>query len=792
LLLFILSSATMAQRVWVVDSESNEPLEGVLIYGDDPESFVLTDKSGSVAVDALLDRKRLHFQLMGYFDQVVNITVLEKNNFRVSLKTSLLDLAQTVVSASRWRQSGLDVPQKISVLSTDDLTIRNPSNTADWLGSSGDVYIQKSQQGGGSPMIRGFSANRLLYAVDGVRMNTAIFRSGNLQNVISLDPFSIASTEVLFGPGSVMYGSDAIGGVMAFETMNPDFSESDPDFSGNLISRFATVNQEMTFHADLNYSQKNWAFLTSVTHADYGDLKMGSLGPDSYLRNSYQTEEGQAENPNPKLQVNSGYSQLNLMQKVKHRTKEGTEFDYGFHFSKTGNIPRYDRLIEENPYNSLRFATWKYGPQVWMMNNLGITKESESKLYDQVKFKLAHQYFEESRINRRMGSAEQFTRTEKVNALSANLDLIKHFGSEDFLNYGAELVYNKVNSSGIVQYLDNSQQSPASARYPNSGWFSAGLYSSYHFHLSEKIQLQSGARFNFILLNADFSENQEFFPLPFSNSQNRFGSLTGSLGLIFQPTSSWSISPLLSSGFRAPNVDDIGKIFDSEPGAVLVPNLGLKPEYAYNSEINISKNVNSLLKLNISGFYTYLTDAMVRRPFSIDGETVLEYEGQPSQILAIQNASSAEVYGFQAGLELKLSDRLLFSSKYNWQRGFEKMENAERSPSRHAAPAFGISRLRYLKEKIKIELSSSYNAAVPFARMPVEESNKPQLYAEDEAGNPFSPEWLIVDLRATYNISSWLEVMGGVENIADIRYRPYSSGLAAPGRNFAFSVKGSF
>ena len=123
-------------------------------------------------------------------------------------------LGELVVSASRWYRSGEEQPVKVSRLAFEQSNAYNPQTAADMLGLTGEVFVQKSQYGGGSPMIRGFSTNRLLYSVDGVRMNTAIFRAGNLQNVISLDPFAVSSTEVLFGPGSVSYGSDAIGGAM--------------------------------------------------------------------------------------------------------------------------------------------------------------------------------------------------------------------------------------------------------------------------------------------------------------------------------------------------------------------------------------------------------------------------------------------------------------------------------------------------------------------------------------------------------------------------------------------------
>lgn len=108
-------------------------------------------------------------------------------------------LDDVVISATRWRQTTDNVPSKIISISPEEINLQNPQTAADLLNISGKVFIQKSQQGGGSPMIRGFATNRLLYTVDGVRMNTAIFRGGNLQNVINLDPLATERAEVFSG-----------------------------------------------------------------------------------------------------------------------------------------------------------------------------------------------------------------------------------------------------------------------------------------------------------------------------------------------------------------------------------------------------------------------------------------------------------------------------------------------------------------------------------------------------------------------------------------------------------------
>ena len=152
---------------------------------------------------------------------------LQSLSFVAGLTTSSISLDEVVVSANRWEQEKIEIPYRVARISMRDAAFQNPQTSADLLSSDGYVYVQKSQLAGGSPMLRGFATNRVLLVVDGVRMNNAIFRLGNVQNVISLDAGSFEDAEVLFGPGAVMYGSDAIGGVMDFHTLKPSLSEGD-------------------------------------------------------------------------------------------------------------------------------------------------------------------------------------------------------------------------------------------------------------------------------------------------------------------------------------------------------------------------------------------------------------------------------------------------------------------------------------------------------------------------------------------------------------------------------------
>lgn len=625
-------------------------------------------------------------------------------------------------------------------------------------------------------------------------MNTAIFRSGNLQQVISIDPFSLQNTEILFGPGAVMYGSDAIGGVMVFETLRPDH-ENQP-LKGNVASRFSSAYSEKTVHADLSYGKGKWAFVTSASYFDFGDLKMGkNKGQASYLRNSFVERvngiDQEIPNSNPRKQIGTGYKQVNLMQKISFKPSEGSTIDYAFHYSSTGNIPRYDRLIEKLD-GKLRFARWDYGPQRWMMQQVNWKTTNPTKIYDQAKITAASQYFEESRNDRRVGNTTQFERIEKVQASSLNADFIKNLFISHFLNYGFEAVINQVDSRGQALNISNQQVTDASARYPNSIWTSWAVYANYAAPLSPKLKMQSALRYNINGINADFSNNLEFYPLPVLQFKDNYHSITGNLGLVYQVDPSFSISPQVATGFRAPNVDDMGKIFDSQPGSLLVPNPKLRPEYAYNAELNLNKELFGTLKLDVTGYYTWLDKAMVRRPTTFNGQSELLYDGELSQLFSLQNAAFAEVKGIQAGIEVALNRNLLLSSNYNWQKGVEELDDKSRSPSRHAAPAFGASKLRLNGKKGTLELSAQYSAAMPFEKMPQEEIGKPAIYATDAQGKPYSPSWIIVNFAARIPISPKIQVNAGVENLLDLQYRGYSSGIVSPGRNFQLSLIGTF
>jgi len=786
--LLFLAQVAAGQTIHIIDLSTRRPIEGATVQAASSAAGGVTDAQGKAGISALRGADSIFIRYIGYRTALFSYDQLAARNFLVELEEDRLSLDAVVVSASRWQQSSRETPARISAIRPREVMLQNPQTAADLLGLSGEVFIQKSQLGGGSPMIRGFSTNRVLLTVDGVRMNTAIFRSGNLQNAISLDPFATENTEVVFGPGSIIYGSDAIGGVMNFYTLTPGFSGNDtPLVRGSATLRYASANTEKTGHFDFSAGWKKLALLSSVTYTDYGDLLMGRHGPDDYLRPNYVVRiagrDSVAPNPNPRRQIPTGYNQLNLMQKMRWAPTHLWDVQYGFHYSATSSYSRYDRLLRPRG-NTLRSAEWDYGPQIWMMNHLNLSHAGSNALYDHAALRLAHQFFEESRIERNLNSVQRMIRTERVNAWSANLDMEKLWkAGKHRLFYGVEYVYNKVQSTGEDEHIETGLTVPAASRYPDgSTWNSAAAYLSWRNRLNERTTLQSGLRYNFNGLDALF--DQTYFPFPFTEARLRAGAIIGNLGAVFSPAPSWQLSANAATGFRSPNVDDIGKVFDSTPGNVVVPNPGLKPEYAWNFDLGAAKAFGDVLKVDITGFFTYLNNALVRRNFS--------FNGQDSILFAVQNAAFATVWGIQAGIELKLPAGFGLSARYNFQLGEEELDDGSTAPLRHAAPAFGVTRLSYAHSRFEAEFYTLFNAAVRNVDLAPDEQGKEYLYARDAEGNPWTPAWLTLNLKTSLRLGSAIRLGAGIENLTDRRYRPYSSGITAPGRNVVVSLRAGF
>ncbi|WP_010177214.1 TonB-dependent receptor plug domain-containing protein [Aquimarina agarilytica] len=794
-LFFLTPLFFFSQSIKVIDLETKQPIKGVTISSEVFKETRYTDSNGKVNVFLNKGDVWYEFKIKDYREVGLSASEILALGYVIEMDRIKESLKEIIVSNTKWTQEKQKISRKIIQVTKDDILKTNPQTAADVLQKTGNIFVQKSQLGGGSPFVRGFSANRLLLSIDGVRMNNAIFRGGNVQNIISIDPLFVETSEVILGPGSVVYGSDAIGGSINFRTLTPKITNKNVfKVNGNALFRTATANNERTFHADVGLSGKKLASVTSLTYNAFSDLIQGNNGVDDYLRNEFVETIAGVDvvkiNNNPNKQIASGYEQYNLLQKLIYAPNKYVQTSLGFIYTTTSKYDRYDRLQRKRD-GQFRHAEWFYGPQRWLMASSVFSYQKKHAFFDEFKIINAYQSYKESRNIRDFNSPFRTKNEETVDIYTLNIDMRKAWHKINF-SYGFEYVFNKVYSKAQeFNILNESRTDLFLTRYPNgSTWQSLAGYSIANFDINEHLDISAGVRYNHVLLAAKF--NSKSLDFPFSESKINTGALTGALGVNWNIAKKLTIKANANTAFRAPNIDDVGKtVLDSEPGTLIVPNPNLKSEYAYNFELGaVYKKEN--FKLSLTGYHTFLDNALTRADFELNGSSSVFFRGEESRVLAIQNSSHLYTQGVEINTQIPLFTNLDLLGSYTITRGKNILSDNTSVAVRHVSPDFGNIHLKYKKKKWMLDAYTEFSQGFSFDELAPSEKEKIFIYAKDSNGNPFLPSWMTINIRSSIHVTKKITLVAALENITDQRYRTYSSGISAPSINFVASFNYKF
>ena len=722
-----------------------------------------------------------------------------------TLKAQVLikaEMQEAVIAARKFPRAINKVANQISIINEKEIAQANQANTADLLQQSGQVLVQKSQQGGGSPIMRGFEANKILLVVDGVRMNNAIYRAGHLQNSITIDQFSLDKIEIVNGPGSVLYGSDALGGVIHFFTKNPTFSESKKILvKGNVASRYATTNNEKTNQVSISIANNKWGSYTSYTQSEFGDLRQGAnrsaaigdLGLRKYYQGRINGKDTMLLNQNPNIQKGSAYNQSDLIQKIVYKQNENIKHVLNFQMSNSSNVPRYDRLTEKNGSGIFKNAEWYYGPQ----NRLLLSYQAQLKnghYYDLGNITLSHQEIAESRHNRSWNKSNLNHRIEKVMVNALNVDFEKYFRGR-IIRYGLESSFNKVISTANAENIVTGVRSALDTRYPDGGTNT----NSHALYLSEekrigKIDIYEGIRYTNAQLKSTFID-QTFFPFPFNRIDQHNQSFVADVSGCYENSNKWKFSAVLSSGFRTPNLDDLAKVFESTKGdtigtnstigTLIVPNKDLKPEFVNNFELGLSKKTN-IVEGSLNVFYTSIENVIVTQNSTFNGSSTILYGDTLCIVQKNVNAGKAYIYGVSASLNHVITNELKFAANINYTKGMIN-SNSPASPLDHIAPIYGKASLNYQYQNWTASFYTLFNGAKKLKDYNVAGEDN-IIYATANG----LPAWHTLNLRANYQVNKNIDLQLALENITDKNYRVFGSGISASGRNLLIAVRGNF
>lgn len=793
LILLLAVSVTYSQVVTVIDKTSLQPIEGAVIEdASDSKNMVVTNVKGQADIGALKNASGIVINAEGYRILSTGYSSIENAKFIVALTDKSYTTDEIVVSANKFDQLKSTQPQQIDILFSKDIEFMNTQNTGDLLMNTGSVLVQKSQLGGGSPILRGLEASRVLIMIDGIRLNNAIFRAGHLQNILRIDENVLDEVEIVYGPGSVIYGSDALGGSMNFYTKNPVLSTGKKTlFKVGAYGRFSSVDEEKTGHLDFNVGTKKLGFLGSFTFGDFGDLKQGKnvspfmtgMWDKIYTVERINGRDTAIENPDKYKQTPSAYRQYDALAKVLFQQSPKVQHVLAFRYSNTNDVPRYDRLTEISG-GLPRFAEWYYGPEKWMMGSYNLKLSNMTTFFNNANFTLAYQDIEESRHDRRFQNKFRNDRTEKVKVYSANFDFNKKLKNND-ISFGLEGYYNDVKSEAVKVNVDTDSTAAQSTRYPVDGskMYTFAAYLTDNLKVHKFVNINAGVRFSYVGLNADFLDTT-FYKFPYTKIEQKQSAITGNLGVTVNPGDGWRVALMGSSGFRAPNVDDLAKVFESAKGLyVVVPNPDLKPEYVYTGELTLSKIFDNRVKIEGNAYYSLFKNITALDNFTFNGQDSILYDGQMTLVKANVNKEEGYIYGYTLNLDADITDWFTLYSTVTYTYGRIKTDSTDQ-PLDHIPPVFGKTGIQIKLNRFKGEFNVMYNGWKPTYNYSASGEDN-GVYA-----TPLGmPSWYTLNAKAYYQVHKYVQLQLGVENILDERYRVFASGISGPGRNFTATLR---
>lgn len=755
-----------AQEILVIDAITKLPIEGVSIVSRAQKSGIISNKGGKLNISSFSPEDTLSIQHLSYQTIQETKSSIKKKTVQLFLKTNSLENVEILESRVQSFENTL------TYLNVTPLIILNTQSTqtVDLLEQTMGISIQNSQNGGGSPNLRGMEANRLLIIVDGIPLNNTIFRSGHLQNTSTINPAFLKSAEVLFGPASVAYGNGAMGGAILFNTKPPKNKNST-----EFIQQWESSSNAVFTSIVGNYTLKNSANISGFSLRSYGDLKMGNNrkhGFANWGKEAIITKEN--------VQKETAYQQADFFHKTLFKLNESNFLLFNSQYSTSSNINRFDQLnnIKEKKQE---YKYWRYGPQKRFFQSIRLKNYFKNFLADETVFTAAYQNIEESRHKQKNGDDLTNNRAEYLQIFDFKSDFLKQINTVKF-NYGFDSRFQKLNSEANLS--NENKLFFNTSRYPDGGTtvLNNAIYSQVNMQCTKNILLLAGSRYSINSLAASF-EDTITIRLPFHeiNVQNR--SLSNSFQLLYKLNNGLTFNGAISNGFRNPNTDDIGKIFSKNNISVIVPNNQLSAEKSFNIEMGMQLKIKNLINLQIQVFQTQITDAIERREATLNGLDSIVYDEEMMRVMMNTNIGSATIKGLNFAYQLNINDHFSHNTIINIIQG----KAADNLPLAHIPPTNIISSVKYKYKQQSIDLSTHYNGLKK-----AEDYDLEGVDNLEEATIIGSPAWCIINLKYQTTIDKNLTFIAGIHNIMDIHYKTFGSGISASGRNFSLTLQSKF
>lgn len=742
-LFIFISISSFSQQIsgYVYDAKFDHPLPDVNITLDGESIGAKTDSLGFFKISKVQTGNfSLRASLIGYYVYEKSIKVkrddaLELNIYLQPANIRLGD--EIVISARRIESREFNAPEAITVINDQTLDLESARTVPEALAGVTGVFVQKTNHGGGSPFVRGLTGNQTLMMVDGIRLNNATFRYGPNQYLATIDPYLTNRIEVVRGAGSVMHGSDAIGGVISIFSRNPEFDKEGFRVGGNVYGKWMSDGMEKTTRAELDISGEKVAFLGGFTYNDFGDIVAG---------------EGIGE------EQPTGYTGISGDGKFRMKLGAENELILAYQYAKQEDVPRYDKIITG-------YEKYHFDPQIRHLGYLRLKTGNKNKWVKNVNYVASFGRSDETRLLKKEGQTKLTTENDAVDTYGASVEIASVPNNNWTFTSGADFYYDIVNSSKVES--QNGTDTQKRGYYPDGATSSSFALFSSHTLLVKKFIFTLGGRLNVYQINVEDPQFGDVNSDPLA--------LVGNASVAYKLNENHHLIGSVYSAFRAPNINDLSS-FGSFNYGIEAPNPDLNPEKSLTAEIGL-KSSYERFSGSVFLYQNHLTDLIERIAATYNGQDSIDGE----KVFQKQNFSKALIRGIELNGQYELTSHLVTSVNFAYTYGQNQTLD---EPMTRIPPLFGRIGLSY-------NHNSGFWALVEFLA-----AGKQDRLSEGDKNDSRIPEggtpgWEVLNLRFGYEWK-FINITTGLNNLFNEAYRTHGSGVEGYGRSVWVGLKIGF
>ena len=642
-------------------------------------------------------------------------------------------IPEYVITATRTEKNEFFVPREIEIFGAQALSAKSIRMLPDLFETSPSITMQKTNYGGGSPIMRGLIGNRILILVDGIRLNNSTYRFGPNQYLNTVDASMIERVEVVDGPGSVLYGSDALGGVINIITKNAQHSK--------VSTTVSSADNSIVEHVSLHHSMKNLNVSAGGSYKKFDDLR-----------------DAASE------QIPTAFSEYDAFSKLEYTPVDNHSLTAMYQFSVLKDVPRTDRILSKT---DLRYT---FSPQQREMAYVRYNASLNNSFIESFSAVLSYSRQLEGREIVSLKNTKVMTKErDDIHTTGMNVDFHSFVTADHLLTYGFEYYGDLVLSNRNEIKLSTNSITPKKSQFPNGSTYTTmGVFLQDEINFSP-IYLTLGMRYSAFEFSGELDT-------VFGNVKSTPNTVTTSASILYNLTPSVNLIAGVSEGFRAPNTDDIAKFGKSGSGNGArydVPSLGLEPEKSMNYEFGV-KYRDEQMRINLFSYVAEYRDLITPKRSVYNGnDSLFGY-----QVYANQNIDDAKIYGWSADVMWNTDKNFSMRGTVVLTRG----ENiTEDEPLSRIPPVRGYISGRYDFTKSWLEIYSTFS--MPQHRLSTADIKDFRI------GPNGTNEFWTGNIRGGVMFSPNVSAVAAIENIFNRYYKIHGSGINAPVRNFSLRAE---